>query len=142
MKKVIVTLGSAVMGLAVCLCFMWAADVLGLSALFPSPAGEDDYSVRLDYFVVGVCPSFLLLGAWIGYTSVESADQWSGMWAGTVAGSLAVFVGTSLLYRQLETLTASRAANHAVLLFFVAWVIFSVCGAALARDLYRDAPAA
>lgn len=140
MKKVVVALASAAMGLAICLSFMWAADILGLTATFPSPGGEDDYSVRLLYFVTGVCPSFLWLGAWIGYTSVESADQWSGMWIGTVAGGAAVFIGTSLLHGQIEVLSESGSANNAVLLFFVAWVIFSVCGAALARDLYRDAP--
>jgi len=135
MKKVATVLGSAVLGLGVCAALIWISNTRGVSIRFPSPGGEDDFSMRTTYFVFGVCPAFLLLGAWIGYVGLGRARQWFAMWGGVLAGSVAVWAGAFSLRTGIDQLSAENAANLAVLAFYGGWVIASCLGAAIAWRL-------
>jgi hypothetical protein len=135
MKKAIVVLGSAALSLGVCAALVWLSTKLGVSAHFPSPGGEDDFSQRAAYFLFGVCPTFLLLGAWIGFAGYGNARRWFAMWAGVLVGAVFALAGAFFLRSQIENLTGDGAANHAVLVFYCVWAASSVFGAVVARRL-------
>lgn len=136
MNKITVSLGSSVLGVGVCLAFVWLSQALGISVRFPSPGGEEDFSLRALYFFVGVCPAFLLLGAWIGVAGFDSARKWLSIWGGALIGGVLVFAFTRLLQPQIELLSEHGFANSAVLAFYIAWVVSSVIGAVVVRRLY------
>jgi len=136
MNKIAATLGSSVLGVGVCFAFIWLSQALGISVRFPSPGGEDDFSLRALYFFFGVFPAFLLLGAWIGHASFGSARKWISMWAGALTGAVLVFAATRLLQAQIELLSGDRSANSAVLVFYIAWVVSSALGAVVGRRLH------
>jgi len=135
MKKASVILGSAILSLGACAAFVWLSAALGMAVHFPSPGGEDDFSLRAAYFLFGVCPAFLLLGAWIGYAGFGNTRLWFAMWAGVFVGAVAVLAGTFALRAQIENLSGEGAANRAVLVFYGAWVASSTFGAVVARSL-------
>lgn len=122
MNKIAITLGSSACGLAICFAFIWASQTLGISAKFPSPGGEDDFALRAQWFLFGVCPAFLLLGALIGYFNFRSVRALVVVWCGALTGSVIVFATTRLLQYKIDVLLEDRAANHAVLAFDIAWV--------------------
>jgi hypothetical protein len=93
---------------------------------FSIPGGEDDFSQRAAYFLFGVCPAFLLLGAWIGYAGFGNMRRWFAMWVGVFVGAVVVLAGAaSLRGSRLRNLSEDGAANRAVLLFYGAWVASS-----------------
>ena len=135
MKKTSLILGSAILSIGACAVFIWLSVALGISAHFPSPGGEDDFSQRAAYFLFGVCPAFLLLGAWIGYAGFGHMRRWFAMWVGVFVGAVVVLAGAASLRGQIENLSEDGAANRAVLLFYGAWVASSTFGAVVARSL-------
>ena len=135
MKKASLILGSAILSIGACAVVIWLSVVLGISAHFPSPGGEDDFSQRAAYFLFGVCPAFLLLGAWIGYTGFGHMRRWFAMWVGVFVGAVVVLAAAASLRGQIENLSEDGAANRAVLLFYGAWVASSTFGAVVARSL-------
>ena len=136
MKKTSFILGSAILSLIVaCPVFVWLSVAHGLSIHFPSPGGEDDFSQRAAYFLFGVCPAFLLLGAWIGYAGFGNLRCWFTMLVGVFVGAVVVLIGAVFLREQIENLSEDRVANGAVLLFYGAWVASSTFGAVVARHL-------
>ncbi len=140
MKRLAVTLGSAILGLVVCFAFIGIYQGTGTVIQFPSPGGEDDFSLRAAWFLFGVSPSFLLLGAWIGYGSAGSARTWMVMWVGVIVGGIVVFVVTQFLRGQIESLVERRSANYAVIAFFSLWVTCAIGGALIARSLIVHKP--
>ena len=140
MNRLAVTLGSAILGLVVCFAFIGIYQGTGAVIQFPSPGGEDDFSLRAAYFLFGVSPSFLLLGAWIGYASAGSVRTWMMMWAGVIVGGIVVFVVTQFLRGQIELLVEGRTANYAVIAFFFLWVACATGGAFIARNLVAHKP--
>lgn len=135
MKKVATVLGSAVLGLSVCAAFVWISNMQGVSVRFPSPGGEDDFSQRAAYFLFGVCPAFLFLGALIGYMGLGSARQWLAMWGGVLLGSVTVWGCALLMRTQIDQLSGDGTANFAVLVFYCLWIISSCIGVAIAWRL-------
>jgi hypothetical protein len=135
-SKVAATLGSSILGVGVCFAFIWLSQALGMSVRFPSPGGEDDFSLRALYFLFGVCPAFLLLGAWIGHAGFGSVRRWMLMWGGALIGAVLVFTATRLLQTQIELLSSDRTANYAVLAFYIAWVVSSALGAVVVRRMH------
>ena len=133
MNKISAPLGSSVFGLAVCLAFVWLSQAIGISPEFPSPGGEDDFSLRMLWFLFAVCPAFLVLGAWIGYAGRDNAKKWVSMWAGALIGAAIVFVAANVLQGQIDILSANRSASYAVLGFYTCWVASSVLGVLVAR---------
>jgi hypothetical protein len=135
MNRLAVILGSAMLGLVACFAFVAAYQGSGIGVQFPSPGGEDDFSLRAAYFLFGVAPSFLLIGAWIGYACAGSVRTWLVMWAGVIAGDIVVFVATQCLRGQIELLVEGRSANYAVIAFFFLWLACAIGGAFIARNL-------
>lgn len=135
MNKITATLGSSILGVGVCFALIWLSQALGVSVRFPSPGGEDDFSLRAMYFLFGVCPAFLLLGGCIGHAGFGSARKWFAMWAGALIGAVFVLSVTHLLQPQIELLSDDRCANSAVLVFYLAWIASSALGAVVARRL-------
>ncbi|MBD9358807.1 hypothetical protein [Methylomonas albis] len=132
MNKVATIVGSALLGLGICGMLVWLSNVLGIGVRFPSPGGEDDFSRRAAYFLFGVCPAFLILGAWIGYVSSRNKYRFALMWLGALAGTLAVWLGTLVLRSQIEQLIGEDSGTSAVAVFYGLWVLLSVLGAAIA----------
>ena len=135
MNKLIVSLGSSVLGLVVSLAFVWLPRTLGVSVTFPSPGGEDDFSLRILWFLFFVCPALMAIGAWIGYTSFANVRRWLSMWAGVLVGTAFVFGAARLLRGQIAMLSGDGSANYGVLGFYVSWVVASSVGALAARRL-------
>jgi hypothetical protein len=129
MNRVLAALASGLFGLVVCIGVRLLVVLLGLSPKIPAFAGEDDFAVRMQYFLFLVCPAFAILGAWIGNAFGRSPRLGACMWLGVVAGSLLTFLGATLLGSTLTDLTTRAAANHAVLGLFLAWVLLSALGA-------------
>lgn len=135
MKKIAAVLASSVLGLGVCVALVWLTRALGVSVSFPSPGGEDDFSQRAAYFFFAVCPSFLALGAWIGFVAFGHARRWLAMWGGALASAALVWVAAYWLRAPIAQLTNDGAANLAILAFYGVWVALSFLGAAVARHL-------
>ncbi len=138
MKRLLSIAGSALVGLAICLVFIWLTQIIGFSVHFPAAGGEDDFSLRAAYFFFGVAPSFLLLGAWIGYISAGRVQNWLAMWAGVTGGGICAFAAMRIVRVQIESLVEGGSANHGVLAFFLLWVVFSVVGACIGRKCLRN----
>jgi hypothetical protein len=127
---------SSAVGVGVCLASIWTFPRLGLSVIFPAVGGEDEFSRRFACFVVGVCPAFVLLGAWIGHAGFGFPRRWLAMWAGAVAGAALSFLAAHLLQQPIARLTSERLnATELVVAFYVAWVILAGLGAASLRRL-------
>lgn len=137
MKKLLTASVSSLIGVGVCVAFIYLSQILGISTNFPSPAGERDFSMRASYFFFGVCPAFLLLGAWIGVSGLPSTTKWLSMWAGAALGSLLAMIITHLLQAQIQALTADDDANHAVIIFYSLWIALSFLGALAAGRLHQ-----
>jgi hypothetical protein len=131
MNKIAAIVGSALLGLGICGVLVWLSNTQGIGLRFPSPGGEDDFSRRAAYFLFGVCPAFLVLGAWIGSVSWRNMRRLVLMWLGALAGTLAVWLGTLLLRSQIEQLSGEDAGTRAVVVFFGSWVLLSALGAAI-----------
>lgn len=136
MNKVASIVGSALLGLGLCVLLVWLSNAMGIGVRFPSPAGEDDFSRRAAYFLFGVCPAFLILGAWIGYASWRKKYRLVLMWLGALAGTLTVWLGTLLPRSRIEHLTGEDAGTNAVAVFYGAWVLLSALGAAIACRMF------
>ncbi len=137
MNKLATTIGSALLGLGICGVLVWLSNTQGFGVRFPSPGGEDDFSRRAAYFLFGVCPAFLILGAWIGYVSSRNKLRLVLMWLGALAGTFSVWVGALLLRSQIEQLSGDDAGTRAVMVFFGFWVLLSAVGAAIAYRMLR-----
>lgn len=129
MKRAWLAFASGLMGLGLCILTVMLSDAIRLAPHFPAPDGEEDFSVRTNWFFFAVCPAFFLIGAWIGHRSFGSARRWLIAWGGGVIGTLVIFGCVRLLQPVLDTLTESGAATHATLAFFVAWVVATALGA-------------
>ena len=133
-KKTSFVLASSAFGVGVCLASIWTFPRLGLSVIFPAVGGEDEFSRRFVYFVVGVCPAFLLLSAWTGHAGFGLLRRWLAMWAGAVAGAALSFLAAHLLQQPIAQLTSERVdATELVLAFYVIWVVLAGLGAASLR---------
>ena len=104
---------------------------------FPAPGGEDDFSVRAAAFIFGVCPAFLALGGWIGYTASRGRANWLAAWAGAVAGTVIVFVALYVLRQPIAEMNESGTATRAVFAFYAVWVVLAACGAGIASRLAK-----
>jgi hypothetical protein len=135
MKRLSLLFASGLMGLGLCILTVMLSDAIRLAPHFPAPDGEEDFSVRNNWFFFAVCPTFFMIGAWIGHRSVGSARRWLTAWAGGVIGTLVVFGCVRLLQPVLDTLTESGAATHATLGFFIAWAVATALGAWLTSPL-------
>ena len=102
---------------------------------FPAPGGEDDFSVRAAAFFFGVCPLFLVLGAWIGLAASRGRANWLAAWAGAIAGTAIVFAALYLLRQPIAAMDEPGSATRAVFTFYAAWVALAACGAGVANRL-------
>jgi len=138
MTKLLTIMASALLGLMTCFAAIWISNASQLAAHFPSPGGEDDFSVRTSYFLLGVCPALTMLGAWIGRRGFGNARKWVASWSGAWAGAFVVFAATAALQSRLDRLTSDQMANQAVFWFYAAWVAASWAGAWLTGRAHRQ----
>lgn len=126
-----------ILGVLVCLGIILVTDKLEVAPKFPAFAGEDDFAIRIKYFLFTTCPAFAAIGAWIGY--VFSVDKRAGgyMWTGVLAGSLLTFSIAYLLSPIIDGISSRDAANYGVLALFLCWVLFSILGALVVRFVFR-----
>ncbi len=82
---------------------------------------------------MGVCPAFMLLGAWIGHIAFGTWRGWLAMWLGALTGMAMALGATFALRGPIEALSGQDAANHAVLAFFAVLVVLAALGALLGR---------
>jgi hypothetical protein len=135
MKRVFYPFVFALLGVAFCVGWPVIVQSMGNSVQFPSPRGETDFSTRFNYFLFGVCPSFFLIGWWIGSKwKVQTKLLWL-MPLGIVVGSFAVEICVRLMEKHILSLQTGVHATHAVAVMFTAWVLFGFFGAWLAYRL-------
>src|SRR5258708_11485969 len=99
-------------------------DKLGIVSQFPAFAGEDDFTLRIKYFFLIVCPGFAAIGAWIGYAYSKDTRVSRWMWLGVVAGSIVTFAAVHIVSSMAELATRDQA-NYAVLAFYVVWILLA-----------------
>jgi hypothetical protein len=134
-KRVALVVSSALAGGV--FCFAWVAllDYLGGGVQFPAPRGETDFSERFVFFLFGICPAFVVLGAWIGRVSLSRWRLWIAMWLGVIAASLLVEIVVRGLRAFFESMTESSDATRAVICVFLAWVAAAAFGAWVGRKI-------
>jgi hypothetical protein len=111
------------------------ASRLGLTPDFPAYAGEDDFSLRFGVFLLGVVPSFMALGAAVGFLATVHGYSWLRSTVGGVAGTTLTLLSGRLLAPVIERLSSRNLANGAVVAFFVGWVVLSLVGVLVAGRL-------
>jgi hypothetical protein len=127
----------AILGVLVCLGVMLVTDKLEVTPKFPAFAGEDDFALRIQYFLFIACPAFAVTGAWIGYVFNVNKRVGGYMWAGVLAGSLMTFSIAHLLSPRISGIASRDVANYGVLVLFLCWVLFSALGALVVRLAFR-----
>lgn len=135
MKRIVVIVGSALLGIALCAAEVAAFRSPWFGVSFPAPGGEDDFSLRAAAFLLGVCPAFMLLGCWVGLGSSRGRLNWLAAWVGAVCGFAVTFLVMRLLRSAVSSLDEPRAATHAVYVFFGGWVLLSALGAVVGGRL-------
>lgn len=130
MKTIAVIAGSALFGLGLCAMEVMIFRSPWFSVTFPSPGGEDDFSLRATAFLFGVCPAFALTGGLIGLGSSRGRLNARNAWIGAAAGFVIVFFVTRFLRDFISHLSEAGNSNRAVLLFFISWVLLTALGAA------------
>jgi hypothetical protein len=115
---------SAALAVGLCVSFIKLDEMLNVVPHLPAYAGEDDFSLRAAAFLGFVCPSFLLVGAILGWRASRHARQALRGWCGLIGGSAAVFLLTRLLAPLLLGLANTRQAANAVFVcILVSWVV-------------------
>lgn len=133
MKRALWAAVFAAVGVLTCIGVQLLVAGAGLSPRFPAFAGEDDFDLRLRYFLFGVCPAFALLGAWIGAAFGRSRRAGGYMWLGVLVGSTVTFLAAQLLGAAINDLSTRTAANAGVLVLFATWIVLSALGALCAK---------
>jgi hypothetical protein len=128
--RLLLTITSSVLGVMLFFAPLLATNHLGLRINFPAPGGESDFAFRASLFFFGVFPALFFLGGLIGFTS-GNLRTFALKWVGAVVASMIVFLAVFALRSKIESLTANGAANSAVAIVFLAWVVTSFLGAYL-----------
>ncbi len=136
MKHAALVIAAASFGVAFCLVWVAVINYIGGNVQFPAPRGETDFSERFVFFLLGVCPAFLILGAWIGRMSLFRWRPLIAMWAGVFIASTLVEITVRSLRPFFESMTNGDSATHAVLGMFLAWVLAAFAGAWLGGKFF------
>jgi hypothetical protein len=129
-------LGSALLGLGLCVGALLAANALGIDPRAPAFGGEDDFALLAAIFFFGVCPAFVALGAWIGIAARGNGKDFAARWLGVIAGTLVSFAALALLAPS-ATIATRIGANRSIAGFFVSWVIVATVAAYLSGRAAR-----
>jgi hypothetical protein len=129
MKRVVAAGLFGLLGLLVPVLAVVGTENLGLAPRFPVFAGEDDFSVRIAYFMFLVLPAFLLIGVWMGIVYDAQRRLVGRMFAGVLLGTLLAFAVVHALSTSIGGIQSRDAANSAVLVFLLSWVGLSALGA-------------
>ncbi len=106
---------------------------------YPAYAGEDDFSLRVAWFVMLVLPGFAVLGGWLGFVATGRVRRGVLGAAGAIAGTITAFLVQSAFRRTIESLPHSSPANVAVVVFLVGWLVLAG-GRAVLGVLRADRP--
>lgn len=117
-------------------------DATSAAPSFPTFGGEDDFSIRFWMFAGIVVPAFLLLGAWVGLTTVRPDRSWLRATVGAVVGSLVACVVGRMAVHLVAPIASRGAANRAVLIYFIGWTLLGVAGAVVFSRRRSTGPAA
>ena len=120
-------------GVIGCLAVVFLTNTLAISPRFPVFAGEDDFSLRILYFMLIAIPGFLLVGGWIGFVFSSSKRKAGLMLAGAVLGTCGAFVLFRLVPSISSNLSTRDSANRAVMTFLLVWVGSSFLGSWIFR---------
>jgi hypothetical protein len=138
MKKSLLMFFFAIVGIFMCLGVTLVTDKFGIAPRFPVFAGEDDFSLRINYFLVMVFPAFFIIGAWIGYIFNKSRRLASYMSGGVFVGTVVTFGTAYFLSPLISNISSREIANYAVLTFFLSWILFSGFGAWVCEYASRE----
>jgi hypothetical protein len=135
MKRFALVACSAFVGGLFCVAWVALVNYVGGGVQFPAPRGETDFSERFVFFLFGVCPAFVVLGAWIGRMCMQRWKLWVAMWLGVFAASLFVEIAVRGLRTFFESMTQGNDGTRAVMCVFLAWVMTAAMGAWLGRKI-------
>lgn len=124
-------------GLLFCVGAVTLADQLGVGPHFGAVAGEDDFSLRVSVFLLGVVPTFIAIGAWIGLRSGSRIKAHVAALLGVVAAALGTFGAAPWITSLAAHLHSRQALNAAAIGYMLGWVATSFVSALAARSLSR-----
>jgi hypothetical protein len=133
MKRFCIVLLSGCAGLLFCIGAVAVSNAAGTGPHFGAVAGEDDFSMRVAAFLLGVCPSFFGIGAWIGYTGGVQLKAHLAAWLGIAGGTLLTFAAAPLVSMAVADLRSRDALNAAAFGYMLAWVLLSASAALILR---------
>lgn len=128
----------AILGIFMCLGIILVTDKFGITPRFPIFAGEDDFSIRINYFLFMVLPAFFMMGAWIGSTFSKNKRMASYMLGGVFVGTVVTFCTAYFFSPIIRNISSRELANYGVLVFFLSWILFSGLGAWVCEYAFRE----
>lgn len=123
MRKFLFMLFFAVTGVFICLGVILVTDQLGIAPRFPVFAGEDDFSIRINYFLFLVIPAFFVIGAWMGLVFSKNRRMIGYMFGGMGGGTIITFCIAYVLSPFINNIASRELANYSVLIFFLSWIL-------------------
>ena len=124
--------GSGVAGALYCLGAIAVIGTLGITPHFPAHGGEADFELRFTVFMIGVLPSFALMGALVGRVG-RRGRPWARVVLGGVAGSvLAAIVGWAFA-PVIANLPSRTSSNGAAVVYLAGWTLMTFAGGWLAQ---------
>lgn len=128
---------SSLLGLALCIAGGIVLNAPWFAVRFPSPGGEDDFSLRAALYVFAVCPAFLFLGGLIGYVARRTWTEWLAVWTGAALGSLLAFLTLRSMRATISSMTEPEVGTLALLGLFGAWIVMALAGGFLGLRIAR-----
>lgn len=135
--RVLLAAISGLFGIAFSIVCIKVDEALKLLPHIAAPRGEDDFAVRATLFFGVVPPSFLALGAILGWLGYREPRRALLGWLGAIIGSGTAFVLASALLPALRRIGVGDG-NATFATFLAVWLGLAVAGATLLAKIGRS----
>lgn len=126
--RILYSIAGAVLAVLFLFACMKIDSVLGVSPNFPAYAGEEDFQLRVVWFVALMLPGFMLIGGWLGILAAKNPMMIffgvGGLSGGTLIFFLVVYCSTPII----ESLPNREMVNVSVVFFYILWLACSCAG--------------
>jgi len=138
-KMALAMIGGGAAGVLYALASVKCFEALRILSTIPTFGGEDDFTLRFNWFLFVVLPVFAALGVWIVRSFLRFAHSGLAMLTGILIGNFITIFTIRLAQARLESVAIDQTgANQVVIGLLMLWCAFSWTGALLLKILFRQ----